>query len=986
MKGKRAQRDNIGIVTESHADPNGRLKGSIPKRKQMIARVPVTDVPQPVQADPSRLAHHGEVVLEEPGTSDPPEAPQPRHEASTFRQAPGLDDAASSETGHEQQVFPQLTGLIEYATATSIKGWAWDALNPTRRVHLELVEKGVQRAAAVADIERDDLCDIGIGDGRHGFLIELAPGVIRDGEIRVLDLRCTTTGAAVPGSPITVTPSKTPFECCLDSVTDAGVAGWLMVRDDPTRHCVLVLREGGRVLAQAVASLFRRDLLTAGVGDGCYGFNLQMPHSLLDGEEHLLDVIDMHSGFAVTKKPIRWRSTAGTGGEALTGVDTGVTAEGSSSAASASVERAMRTGDDSQRRPYAGAESPKSLTRLVPRVVRDGTLFLFDVSDLIYYIGHHPNLTGIQRVQSSIVLSLVNEHLIPRASAVFLSFNARTRNWVTLPTGFLVSLLQDLFSPEDQRLVSFPTEEARYGVLPGATEFDGTGILDSGNQSVLCLLGAAWVNQDYLHRVLTLKRQFGTRFAMTIHDLIPIYARDTCDQDTARVFEEFMRRALRHVDHVLTVSENTAQDLRRYLGELRLAEPPITVTKNGSSFTELLPRAGHISQVTSLDLPERFVLFVATIEGRKNHRLMFEIWRRMIAGGDDPPHLICVGRLGWRATEFISALVETNYLDGRIQLLREISDADLRLLYSRCLFTVCPTLYEGWGLPVGESLAMGRICVSSDRASVPEVAGDCGVYMNIDSVEDSLRVIRDLIRDGRARKNIEAKIRQEYTPVTWKSVAQRVVAACEQCAGIRWEDSYPYTLLPYSSEISFGRLDRDIDGTGELVLTQIVDARCGHFTDRVLEERSFLLGEEIRSGGSWAQPERWGTWLCHSGGDIVFALAPEASQLFYLFLRLRVCGWLHEQPIRLLANGDELWSGTIGEHSKDVMLRVRKRASAADRWRLRIAAHVELTAELTKQIAENDGRIPTIGFERLIVIPEDDLKTRLDVLSSSLLL
>jgi hypothetical protein len=176
-------------------------------------------------------------------------------------------------------------------------------------------------------------------------------------------------------------------------------------------------------------------------------------------------------------------------------------------------------------------------------------VFLFDVSDLIYYIGHHPNLTGIQRVQSSIVLSLVNEHLIPRASAIFLSFDARTRNWVTIPTGFLVSLLQDLFSPEEHRLVSFPAEEARYGVLPGAAEFDGTGILDGGNPSVLCLLGAAWVNQDYLHRVLILKRRFGTRFAMTIHDLIPIYARDTCDQDTARVFEEFMRRALRHVDH-----------------------------------------------------------------------------------------------------------------------------------------------------------------------------------------------------------------------------------------------------------------------------------------------------------------------------------------------------------------------------------------------------------------------------------------------------
>ena len=90
-------------------------------------------------------------------------------------------------------------------------------------------------------------------------------------------------------------------------------------------------------------------------------------------------------------------------------------------------------------------------------------------------------------------------------------------------------------------------------------------VLDGGGPSVLCLLGAAWVHQDYIHRVLALKRQFGTRFVMTVHDLIPIYARETCDQDTAVVFEEFMRRALKHVDHILAVSKNTAADIARYL-------------------------------------------------------------------------------------------------------------------------------------------------------------------------------------------------------------------------------------------------------------------------------------------------------------------------------------------------------------------------------------------------------------------------------------
>src|SRR5262245_9557346 len=63
---------------------------------------------------------------------------------------------------------------------------------------------------------------------------------------------------------------------------------------------------------------------------------------------------------------------------------------------------------------------------------------------------------------------------------------------------------------------------------------------------------------------------------------------------------------------------------------------------------------------------------------------------------DDPPHLVCVGRVGWKSEPFVAKLVETNYLDGRIIVMQEVSDSYLRQLYRRCLFTVFPSLYEGW--------------------------------------------------------------------------------------------------------------------------------------------------------------------------------------------------------------------------------------------------------------------------------------------------
>jgi hypothetical protein len=113
----------------------------------------------------------------------------------------------------------------------------------------------------------------------------------------------------------------------------------------------------------------------------------------------------------------------------------------------------------------------------------------------------------------------------------------------------------------------------------------------------------------------------------------------------------------------------------------------------------------------------------------------------------------------------------------------------------------------------------------------------------------------------------------------------------------------------------------------------------------------------------------------------VFDLAADASQYMWVWVRLRVCGVLQEQPIRLLGNGERLWEGRFGPESQGIMLRVRKRVSATSRWRLRIGVEVNVSPELRNQIAAIDSRIPTIGFERLIVVPEGDISARLDVLS-----
>jgi hypothetical protein len=213
-----------------------------------------------------------------------------------------------------------------------------------------------------------------------------------------------------------------------------------------------------------------------------------------------------------------------------------------------------------------------------------------------------------------------------------------------------------------------------------------------------------------------------------------------------------------------------------------------------------------------------------------------------------------------------------------------------------------------------------------------------------------------------------------------------VVAACRNGAEITWREPYPYASIPYSSEIGFAWLGRDAEGSfGDDLLARIVDTRKGHFLNEPLQELSFLRGEEARAGGSWAEPEQWGAWLCRSPGEIVVGLPPNPSQLYYVFIRLRATGPLYETPVRLSANGEAVWNAPIGPRPRDLRFAVRRRAVGPGGWRLRIRAEVDLSAEIEGQIAAIDGRLPTIGFERLVFVPEDDLKTRLDILYTLLL-
>jgi glycosyltransferase involved in cell wall biosynthesis len=173
------------------------------------------------------------------------------------------------------------------------------------------------------------------------------------------------------------------------------------------------------------------------------------------------------------------------------------------------------------------------------------------------------------------------------------------------------------------------------------------------------------------------------------------------------------------------------------------------------------------------------VLFVSTIEVRKNHQLAFRIWSRLLRElpRERVPTLVFAGSVGWMVDDLLKAIDNTNALDGKLVLIHKADDATLRSLYEACRFTLFPSLYEGWGLPVSDSLAFGKVCVASNTTSIPEAGGDFCVYIDPENTTAAYEIIRELIESPTRLRDMERRLKAQFRPTPWSATARAIIDA-----------------------------------------------------------------------------------------------------------------------------------------------------------------------------------------------------------------
>jgi glycosyltransferase involved in cell wall biosynthesis len=179
--------------------------------------------------------------------------------------------------------------------------------------------------------------------------------------------------------------------------------------------------------------------------------------------------------------------------------------------------------------------------------------------------------------------------------------------------------------------------------------------------------------------------------------------------------------------------------------------------------------AAHVRK--RLGIEDDFLLFVGTLEPRKNLATLLKAFAQIIHETSLRPQLVVAGGEGWLMDE-TAAIMRGEDICERLCLTGYLHDDDLRALYSSCRAFIYPSLYEGFGLPPLEAMASGAPVIASRAPALPESLGEAAILVDPLDVEGLARSIVDLINDGGRREKLIEQSRAHAAKFSWERTAE----------------------------------------------------------------------------------------------------------------------------------------------------------------------------------------------------------------------
>lgn len=227
-------------------------------------------------------------------------------------------------------------------------------------------------------------------------------------------------------------------------------------------------------------------------------------------------------------------------------------------------------------------------------------------------------------------------------------------------------------------------------------------------------------------------------------------------------------RFLRACGKIIAISESTKMDAIRLYG---IPEEKIVVTHLAVDARFRPANPGAVAMVRERHrLPERFLLYVGTIEPRKNLAVLLDAMKILEGRGGGVP-LVVAGAKGWMYDDFFLKVRKTG-LEGKVLFPGYIPDEELPGLYSAAEAFLYPSLYEGFGFPVLEAMACGTPVVCSNTSSLPEVAGTGAMLLPPDAPGDWADAIKEILDSGTVRDRMRGEGLRQASRFSWEKTAR----------------------------------------------------------------------------------------------------------------------------------------------------------------------------------------------------------------------
>lgn len=290
--------------------------------------------------------------------------------------------------------------------------------------------------------------------------------------------------------------------------------------------------------------------------------------------------------------------------------------------------------------------------------------------------------------------------------------------------------------------------------------------LDS--EDILFIPWGEWWDETFISRLETLHRENGVKLVQILHDMSPIVVPQFSNSGNAtETYPVYCKRIYPICDLILSVSKNSKKDAEEWLTAQNLSVPDIQVFRLGDNITvQKTKKTDNVTDRLKTVKDKKYILSVGTIELKKNHRLIYDTYKLAKQNGITLPMFIMAGRLGWMSESTVELIQNDPDVKDLIKLVIEPSDQELTALYNGALFTVLPSYYEGWGIPIAESLAYGVPCLSSNTSSMVEIAPGITRHFSPYSAQECLDEMVYAL-DEKNFKELQKKT-SSYTSHSWK--------------------------------------------------------------------------------------------------------------------------------------------------------------------------------------------------------------------------